>query len=258
MNRMLVGVGLLVVALLPVHGYAEDAVEAARDALDGRIDFPWYDAQSDGLRRVDVEPPTSSADNRASRWEAQPSAPTTPSSFAWVDIILAIVRVLGWILLIALIVAVVWWLIWAFMQGESRGVRRSDEDVDEDELARERQLIENLPFDLKRPQSNLLGEARRHYESGNYREAIIYLYSYQLVQLDKHHVIRLPLGHPTRLSLLESTPPPLLRQLLEGSMMLFEDAFFGNYRIDRESFERCWHRLDEFEGHLESMLEAAV
>jgi hypothetical protein len=31
-------------------------------------------------------------------------------------------------------------------------------------------------------------------------------------------------------------------------MVAFEDVFFGNHPLDRNRFESCWTRLDEFEA----------
>ena len=72
---------------------------------------------------------------------------------------------------------------------------------DDDEHAnrqREAERIENLPFQVRQPRSDLLGEARRLYQTGNYQEAIIYLFSYQLVKLDESHFIRLAKGKTNR------------------------------------------------------------
>ncbi|MEO8497018.1 MAG: hypothetical protein ABI614_18255, partial [Planctomycetota bacterium] len=58
-----------------------EAVEAGRESLDGKVDFPWYDAESDDIRRLDVEPPED-LKNRSSIWERKikPKKPRTRSS----------------------------------------------------------------------------------------------------------------------------------------------------------------------------------
>ena len=110
--------------------------------------------------------------------------------------------------------------------------------------------IEQLPFAVKRPQSDLLGEARRHYEQGNFAEAIIYYFSYQLVELDKHQVIRLTKGKTNRQYLGEARRAPDLRPLLEDTMVAFEDVFFGHHDLERSRFEACWNRLAQFQKSL--------
>ena len=123
-------------------------------------------------------------------------------------------------------------------------------DSPERETKTEGDLIESLPFEVPRPQGDLLAEAKRLYEQGAYAQAIIYLFSYQLVQLDRHQAIRLSRGKTNRQYLRELQPRPDLRGMLERTMIAFEDVFFGHYVLDRAGFERCWERLDEFHQRL--------
>jgi hypothetical protein len=128
--------------------------------------------------------------------------------------------------------------------------RREAQQQDEQkasQASREVDRLEQLPFAVKRPQSDLLAEARRHYEAGNFAEAIVYLFSYQLVELDKHHVIRLAKGKTNRQYLGESRKQPTIVPVLEDTMIAFEDVFFGHHQIDRARFEACWNRLTEFQ-----------
>jgi hypothetical protein len=94
---------------------------------------------------------------------------------------------------------------------------------------------------------DLLAEARRHYEAGNYGAAIVYLFSFQLVQLDRRQIIRLARGKTNRQYLREVGPRISLRKLVEQTMVAFEDVFFGNRQLRRDRFESCWARLEEFE-----------
>ncbi len=75
---------------------------------------------------------------------------------------------------------------------------------------------------------DLLAEARRHYQAGNYGAAIVYLFSFQLVQLDKRQIIRLAKGKTNRQYLREVGPRAALLRLVEQTMVAFEDVFFGN------------------------------
>ena len=107
--------------------------------------------------------------------------------------------------------------------------------------------VESLPFPVAAANSDLLAEARRHYQAGNYGAAIIYLFSFQLLQLDKRQIIRLTKGKTNRQYLREVGSRAVLLKLLEQTMVAFEDVFFGNRQLPRERFESCWTRLDEFE-----------
>ena len=119
---------------------------------------------------------------------------------------------------------------------------------------------------------NLLDEARRHWQEGDFAQAIIYLFSFQLVHLDKQQIIRLNKGKTNRQYLREighgaaawatlaaapqvEPPAPVFPQLrgrlqglVEQTMFVFEDVFFGNRALERARFEACWSRVDEFQS----------
>ncbi len=107
--------------------------------------------------------------------------------------------------------------------------------------------VEALPFLKQRSLDDLLGQARQHYEAGDFNEAIIYLFSYQLVELDRHNLIRLGVGRTNRQYLRDLHGRGAIRGLLEGTMIAFEDVYFGGRRLSREQFEHVWSRVGEFE-----------
>ena len=108
--------------------------------------------------------------------------------------------------------------------------------------------IEALPFLRQRAQTDLLGQARLHYEQGNYGEAIIYLFSHELVELDRANLIRLAQGKTNRQYLREARTHEPLRAILEHTMVTFEGVFFGRQPLDRAGFESCWRQLAEFDA----------
>ncbi|MBC8353884.1 MAG: DUF4129 domain-containing protein [Planctomycetes bacterium] len=225
-----------------------EAVEAGREALDGAARFPWYDSDSDGIRRFDVEPPAD-LKNRGSKWERRikPKNLTPWSMPVWLWTVL---EVLGWTLLVMALVAVGYFLVRAFLiaeTGHANGGSFTEGVLGPGDADR----VESLPFQLKAPQTDLLSEARRHYEAGNYKDAIIYLYSYQLVELDKHQLIRLTKGKTNRQYLREVRRRGDLFSSLRTTMYAFEDVFFGNHALDRGRFESCWSGLDLFRQSLE-------
>jgi hypothetical protein len=126
------------------------------------------------------------------------------------------------------------------------------------ETSRDVDRVEALPFKLRKPTGNFLDEARRLYEAGDYSEAIIYFFSYQLVELDRHHLIRLAKGKTNRQYLREVRPRPNLHQILGITIVAFEDAFFGRKTLTREHFEQCWSRLGEFQAELDRLERAAA
>lgn len=217
------------------------AIEAGRKALNGYIRFPWYDQERDTIRRIDVYPPQD-VTARKSKWEVK------PPKWSWPPWLTTLLEIIGWILLALAILLVIYALMRAVV---FEGWRSADAESNENSLHGDIDRIEALPFQLQRPQTDLLAEARRHYEAGEYGQAIIYLYSYQLVQLDRHQLIRLSKGKTNRQYLREVRPRRNLFDLLARSMVTFEDVFFGHHTVDRERFESCWQRLDEFHQQLE-------
>ena len=210
---------------------ADDAAEAGRKALDHWWGYPWYDSSSDGVQRIDVSPP-----------------PDYSWLFGWLrDLRLSLPETLldwvVWIALILLLCALVYLLVRAFRRrAGGRATGGAGDEVAEDDAQR----IESLPFPVDGSRLDLLEQARLRYEQGNYGQALVYLFSFQLVQLDKRQLIRLTKGKTNRQYLREMGPRWNLRRLVEQTMVAFEDFFFGNRAIDRGRFESCWSRLDEF------------
>ncbi len=229
------------------------AVEAGREALDGRTHFPWYDAETVSVPCVDVLAPKDAAAHRISTWQAKPAKPKT-FNLRWSgwSVLWEIVQTLFWIFLVVVFGLLVFLLVRAFMNAEAMP-GAAGQEAKRDEVRSEEDLIESLPFEVNRPQTDLLGEARRQYEQGAFGEAIIYLFSYQLVRLDQHGFIRLARGKTNRQYLGEIVSRPVLHETLDRTMVAFEDVFFGRHRLERQQFESCWHRLDEFHRRLDEV-----
>ncbi|MEM8864628.1 MAG: DUF4129 domain-containing protein, partial [Planctomycetota bacterium] len=98
---------------------------------------------------------------------------------------------------------------------------------------------------------DFLAEARRLHAAGDSTLAIVYLFSHQLIVLDKHHLLRLVKGKTNRQYLRElrrNTPDhPRIAALIEPTMLLFEGAFFGAHPPARDRLDACFAAIDEFE-----------
>ena len=230
----------LLAALLawpPVAGAAhfEDpgaAVEGGREALDKWWGYPWYESATDGVRRIDVKTPRES-------WLGDWLGDLFAGEFLYW---------LAWFVLAVLLIVLVIVLIRTYLARETG----TADDALPGTLARrlaEIDRVEALPVRLERPQTDLLGEARRNYRQGNYDEAIIYLYSYELVELDKNQIIRLARGKTNRQYLQETYRRSTLGNLLQQTIVAFEDVFFGSRTLSRARFEACWSELDRFHTH---------
>ena len=233
-------------------GRETSPVEAGREALRDGPRYPWYDAKTDEVRRIEVTADTSSsAGNRDSTWREDAASPSTGNFSLDLSAFWTLMQVLAWTLLAAILIGIVALLVWAFMRAEGGLTSDGDSDVSV-HRASDVDRVESLPFQVKRPRADLLAEARRQYELGNYGEAIVYLFSYQLVQLDKQQLIHLTRGKTNRQYLREVRRRPRLFQVLETTMIAFEDVFFGHHELERDRFEACWSGLDDFHQHLEN------
>ncbi len=228
----------------------QQAVEAGRESLDKWwSSYPWYDSANDGVGRVDVSPPWRETWNWDGLdfgwnwdwldfgWDWSFSLPDSP--LQW----------LSWIVVAVLLILVAWLLIRAYRDRVGSATSRAGKgsaEADEDDAAR----IESLPFSVASGRLDLLAEARKHYQQGDYGKAVVYLFSFQLVELDKHHRIHLTKGKTNRQYMREVGTRRPLRALVEQTMVAFEDVFFGHMALDRQRFETCWSRLDEFRARV--------
>ncbi len=234
--------------------WADDAVEAGREAFARSGSFPWYDAQQDSIRRVNVPANDKSAGsgNRNSDWVEDRSSATaaaTNTGGRWSTFSTVLVWSIVGLITAGLLTLIIWLIVRAYLSRETgTGSSRSSQQFVE--LSSDVDRVEQLPFQVKRPQADLLAEARRHYDMADYREAIIYLYSYMLVQLDRHHIIRLARGKTNRQYLREVPHGSRLAELLEITMIAFEEVFFGDHQLDRAQFDECWRGLSEFQTAL--------
>ena len=212
----------------------DEAVLSGRKALDHWSGYPWYDSATDGVRRIDVAPEGQTpedADRGTRLGEAAGSIPLDP-----------LLQWLAWIGIALLLSALIYLLGQAYLH------RQQDEAAAGPSASGDADRIESLPLVVANGRLDLLAEARRHLQHADYARAIVYLFAFQLLQLDKRQIIRLSKGKTNRQHLREIGPRWALRRLVEQTMVIFEEVFFGNRALERAGFESCWARLAEFES----------
>lgn len=202
----------------------EIAVEAAHDKLDSYWTYPWFDGSDDSLRRL----PTRRRDSWWPDWNW--NFRNLPSSW---------LKTLLWTLVVIVLCVLIYVLVRAYRRRTRGASEPFDGLADRDDLD-DAARVEELPFELDPQGGNVLDLARHYYERGDYNRAIVYLYSHQLMELDRQHLIRLTKGKTNRQYLRELARHAPLRRQLERTMLVFEDAFFGNHDVSRERFEACW------------------
>ncbi|MGE0607673.1 MAG: DUF4129 domain-containing protein [Pirellulales bacterium] len=236
-------------------------VESGRKSL-GKHRFPWYDPQKDALRPVELPVPKNQQQASNSTGSAPGADGTTadvspleghdgsraPRDYSSLEVPAAAAEglsVFSILVLVLLIGTVIGVIIYLFMQ--NRRQQPAEMTVAAPRRANSSDALEALPKQARKHVDDLLAEARRCYQAGQYGEAIVYLFSHQLLELDKSELIRLARGKTNRQYLTEVAAQPSLRELVSQTMVVFEDAFFGNYPIAQDRFERCWSQLDTFQ-----------
>jgi hypothetical protein len=246
------------------------AVQSAGEALRQSASYPWYDAEHDALR--DVRALRSGSDDSETRekgWQATaqptkpPAPPTVPtgswfSGWNWGFSFAGLMQYAAMTLLAIAIIVLVVLLVRYFLEEEeieSAG-RNGARENDNAKAANDSVRLENLPFVVRERNDDPLAIAQRWYAEGRFSEAIIYLFAYQLMQLDRHQWIHLAKGKTNRQYLREVRQNAALRGITEHTMIAFEDVFFGKHPLPRERFEACWQRLDQFHKLLEQGVAA--
>lgn len=260
MNSRLLSIVLLsgVALLRPSPAWSQlDGIESAQRALE-RTRQPWYDSESDGLKSM-----AALGEEAATRgdWRGRDRPDWSWNwgnwggpSFSWFG---ELMKLLVWTVLIGLLAVLVYALVQTFRRIEAaRSANLAGQLSLEDEQTQE-QRIENLPVNVRKKKGDFLDLARGYYEAGDFAEAIVYLFSHRLLQLDKAGWIRLAKGKTNRQYLLElaassrsaarSSSASDLQKILGQTMTCFEDVFFGQHTMTRERFEGCWNRNESFQ-----------
>lgn len=238
----------------------DKAVDAGREALRGSASYPWYDAQQDELRDLHAKTKRSDdTDTRKTGWEAELpkwKTSTTPRAGVTFPTLASIIQYTALIIFVGLVGVLAYYLVRYFLKEDEGSAAGRSAEIAFDERASDVDRVEQLPFQVRRPDADLLSEARRLYEQQRYDEAIVYLFSYQLVELDRHQHIHLSKGKTNRQYLRELRGESTLRGILHRTMIAFEDVFFGHHSLDRARFEDSWRQLDAFQQALEQGVAA--
>ncbi len=272
--------GLVAAATVLLQGEALDAQEYApaeesyaefpptpdasltKEALKAG-NYPWYDAEKDATRKVAIPAPMADNYSPANRkWSyvpkpvtttVTPAAPGTTRSWGWLNSLLSM---LGYVLFAAALIAIFFFAGRAFMKREVLGSSATKTKVVES--SRQVDQVEKLPMELATKGGNFLDMVRKLMAEGNYSLAIIYLYAHQLVSLDEVQYIRLAKGKTNRQYLRELRSDRPMAHLVEQTILLFEDSFFGKKTIGAEAFNVCWQQLPQFESMLQLHVKRGV
>ncbi len=232
-----------------------DPIEGAKSALS-KTKQPWYDIEKDAVRIVDDQKETEAGERKD--WK-KPKRPEWSYDFgnwwSWGgtgqggSILSNLVQLGAWILIVLVVGALIYLLVRTFMNLEDDGEYNRSVTLQENRT--DEQRIENLPIQPDKKKGDFLALAKAAYDAGNYADAIVYLFSYRLIQLDRAGYIRLTRGKTNRQYLSEITSGRELRSILGSTIVCFEDVFFGKHPLTKERFEQTWHANDDFANIIE-------
>jgi len=167
------------------------------------------------------------------------------------DLLTAIFGAWRWILLgfVVLFAAI---LIFMLMKNSAiPGFRRKQPaSILEEDLEQQRAKISDLPFEMEQPIRGLKAQAEYLRSQGDYSQAIFYLFSYLLVELDAARCIRLERGKTNGAYIRELKPRPGLQPYMRRAASAFEWVYFGRHRLDAETFESLWQSLERIESEM--------
>lgn len=229
----------------PGNLHAQDDVEIGQQAF-AKKKYPWYDSKTDEVKRIEMDDRPSIRSTERNSIPLKSLKKTKPRgawNWNWGGSFLGGLSLVAWLLIGAVIVGLAMVLVWAFMGIESNQPMPLD-------LAAKRTMAESisqLPFELDAASGNFRQLSANAYAAGDFRKAMIYLFSHVLVSLDQKGLIRLRKGKTNRQYLRELRSFRPLANYYQRVMVPFEATFFGDHELEKEEFESCWNQLSEFQ-----------
>ncbi len=265
-------------AAVPQAAVPQAADDLVTESLDSMGSLPWYDRESGQVNPVDVAPRLDDSVNRDSRWVPKPqkakkasrssnnftpgnTGNTGPASYPlflqWIFANFS--TIIGWLLFAISLVALLSTLVYLVMKMEpTEDIKTTTSSVrDQEPTAEELAKLEHLPIEVATNQGNLLQRADQLRQTGRLGDAIIYLFSQRLLQLDRCHAIRLSRGKTNQQYLRELRARPDLQGVLQRTVASFERSFFGGYSLTPEEYDRVRDEQASFDASLAASREAA-
>lgn len=265
-NLMMRAAGLAVaIALFLAPQALGQTVGSNRDALRRGTNPVWVDRDNeqvnvpgDQLARTDVSDRHSSirgAAKNLSFWEQWFGTSGTGGNSAIADFMTAILELWRFVLFVFLVLIVG---VAAYFLLRNDGIANwfRKRNTLEGVAIVERQLakVSDLPFEMEVPDIGFRAQAERYRQSGDYSKAIVYLFSYLLVELDSVHCIRLERGKTNGAYLRELRRWPSIQSTMREVVHGFERAFFGRHVLTRDEFEPIWAQLPQIEKSMKLVL----
>jgi len=225
--------------------------DSAREVLEKR-NFPWYNPTRDDVQPLEYRPrSTARSLDREQVPEGIEKEPLD-SNFRFRsgggNMLSDIFNWWLYGLLGLLFIVIACMLAWAFLKVEASRKGSETSGGQGRSLA---ESVKLLPFDLNLQLGDFRQLAEQAYRRGEFRNAMIYLFSHLLVTLDHAHLIRLRKGKTNRQYLTELAGYQEVQSYFGQVMKPFEETFYGDLNLTASEFEPCWSRLPEFQQQIE-------
>lgn len=220
-------------------------------------DFPWFDSSTRTRRWVEPqvvehegtqlrkEVPAARPEPPRKTAPMKPNAPLNVGGgisggryFAWI----VLGAILALLLAVGIGLLILWWR-----------QRKTDEDLDQ--VSGKRPLrssrVTELPFEIAGDPRQWRDLAQAAWAQGDYRGSLVWLFSHTLWFLDQRDWIQLHKGKTNRQYLAEARSIPLAGDFLSRLIGPFEQAYFGDQPVARDTVEQAWVGLQRLEAAAE-------
>lgn len=246
----------------------QDPVTAGKDALD-QSKLPWYNADEDSVQIVSLDTETDAGDRKNKDEKGQRASRSGWFDWEWdwgsgggggggfrIPSFGEVMQFLGWVILLLVLGGLIYALIRTFLSLEpnAKALQRNAV-LESEEVRTDEQRIQELPMQPQKKEGDFLSNAKSSYDAGQYAEAIVYLFSHRLLQLDRAGFIRLTRGKTNRQYLFEVTKSNELRSILGQTIVCFEDVFFGQHELSKSRFEATWSDNTQFDSIIRKVLQ---
>ncbi len=219
------------------------AAEQVNRTLSNRRRFPWYDAENGTLRFI----PPYAVKNATS-----PSREPDIGKQSGAKKILSALIFWGTLFVLAIVGILLVWAIARVMR--MRMQKRQSLPSDPGNAARR---LETLLPEVRPHLDTLFADAQESWEAGRYREALIFYFSFMLVELDKAELIVLEKGKTNHDYARELRSAPNILRFYLRTMNLFERCYYGNRPLDPDEFMPIWNERESFLVELRKHAQAA-
>lgn len=218
---------------------AESTEDAAWEKAATKEKTPWRSESGDAAF---LPPRPERAPEPVRNEEASAS-----SSFGWLR---SVAEALFWTLVGAAVLALVGAIFWALRQTARGGDGKEKEKKARQD--RERRL-EALAPEARERVDDLGTAAENALAAGDLRLALVYFFSWLIVESDKRGLLRARRGKTNREYWLELAVNPGVRTIYKATMDAFERVYFGGRTISREEFDDVWRLREPFVAAMERL-----